>query len=87
MIDLRYLKKLVELLDGSTVDSIEITSEKGMKLRLSKTPQQRGTVQVTSPVSLPAVIPAPVSAPRLTAADGLSAMPTEAAPAPVAAPQ
>jgi acetyl-CoA carboxylase biotin carboxyl carrier protein len=88
MIDLRYLKKLVELLDSSTVDSIEITSEKGMKIRLSKTPQQRGTVQVTSPVSLPAVIPAqPVNAPRLAAADGLSAMPTEAAPAPAEAPK
>jgi acetyl-CoA carboxylase biotin carboxyl carrier protein len=79
MIDLRYVKKLVELLDGSTVDSIEITSEKGMKIRLSKTPQQRGTVQVASPVSLPAVLPAQVSAPR--AADGLSAMPAEPAPA------
>src|SRR6185312_4061319 len=44
MIDLRYLKKLVELLDGSTVDSIEISSDKGMKIRISKTPQHRGGI-------------------------------------------
>ena len=28
MIDLRYVKKLIEMLDGSTVDSIEISSDK-----------------------------------------------------------
>ena len=36
MIDLRYVKKLIEMLDASTVDSIEISSDKGMKLRMSK---------------------------------------------------
>ena len=48
MIDLRYVKKLVEMLDESSVDSIEISSDKGMKIRLSKTPQQRGAVQMTA---------------------------------------
>ena len=57
MIDLRYIKKLIEMLDGSTVDSIEITSDKGMKIRLSKTPAQRGTVQVAAPLPLPALLP------------------------------
>ncbi|HEU4564051.1 MAG TPA: acetyl-CoA carboxylase biotin carboxyl carrier protein [Gemmatimonadaceae bacterium] len=80
MIDLRYVKKLVELLDGSSVDSIEISSDKGMKIRISKTPQQRGAVQVAPPMSMPAMIPAPV-APRLTPADGVAA-PSEAPPAP-----
>ena len=42
MIDLRYVKKLIEMLDGSSVDSIEISSDKGMKIRISKSPQQRG---------------------------------------------
>jgi acetyl-CoA carboxylase biotin carboxyl carrier protein len=42
MIDLRYLKKVLEMLDESTVDSLEITSDKGMKLRVSKSPTQRG---------------------------------------------
>ena len=29
MIDLRYVKKLIEMMDGSSVDSVEITSDKG----------------------------------------------------------
>ena len=53
MIDLRYVKKLVEMLDASSVDSIEISSDKGMKIRISKTPTQRGAVQVAAPVSVP----------------------------------
>ncbi len=64
MFDLRYVKKLVEMLDESSVDSIEISSDKGMKIRISKTPQQRGAVQMAAPVALPAmlhhqVLPAP----------------------------
>ena len=54
MIDLRYVKKLVEMLDESSVDSIEISSDKGMKIRISKTPQQRGAVQMTAPMTMPA---------------------------------
>ncbi len=64
MIDLRYLKKLVEMLDQSSVDSIEISSDKGVKIRISKTPQQRGTVQVAAPMALPpAAAAAPAAAP------------------------
>ena len=66
MIDLRYVKKLIEMLDGSTVDSIEISSDKGMKLRISKSPQQRAAMTVAAaPVALP--VPAPVlpSAPAM----------------------
>lgn len=51
MIDLRYVKKLIEMLDESTVDSMEISSDKGMKIRLSKTPQQRG-VSVAAPMPM-----------------------------------
>src|ERR1700726_1839488 len=58
MIDLRYVKKLVEMLDESSVDSIEISSDKGMKIRISKTPQQRGAVQMTAPMAMPALLPA-----------------------------
>jgi acetyl-CoA carboxylase biotin carboxyl carrier protein len=54
MIDLRYVKKLVELLDKSTVDSIEISSDKGMKVRISKTPTHRGAVQIAAPMPLTA---------------------------------
>jgi acetyl-CoA carboxylase biotin carboxyl carrier protein len=74
MIDLRYVKKLIELLDGSSVDSIEISSDKGMKIRLSKSPSQRGTVQTT--VSSPMLLAAPQAAPvaRLTPTDGVAAV-------------
>jgi acetyl-CoA carboxylase biotin carboxyl carrier protein len=58
MIDLRYVKKLIEMLDGSSVDSVEISSDKGMKIRISKTPQQRGAVQIPTPVQIPAILPA-----------------------------
>jgi acetyl-CoA carboxylase biotin carboxyl carrier protein len=79
MIDLRYVKKLIEILDESTVDSIEISSDKGMKIRISKSPQQRGAVQVAAPVSVPALLPA-VTPSRVTPADGVAA-PVEAEPA------
>jgi acetyl-CoA carboxylase biotin carboxyl carrier protein len=72
MIDLRYVKKLIELLDGSSVDSIEISSDKGMKIRLSKSPSQRGAVQVAAPVSVPVLAaPAPPVNARLTPAEGI----------------
>jgi acetyl-CoA carboxylase biotin carboxyl carrier protein len=58
-------------LDESTVDSIEISSDKGMKIRISKSPHQRGAVQVAAPVSVPALLPA-VTPPRVTPADGVS---------------
>ncbi len=65
MIDLRYLKKVLEMLDESTVDSLEITSDKGMKLRVSKSPTQRGGAvlgaqMMAAPAAAPA--PAPVAA-------------------------
>ena len=64
MIDLRYVKKLIEMIDESSVDSIEITSDKGLKIRISKSPNQRGAVQVAAPIPMPAMIPA--AAPRNT---------------------
>jgi len=59
MIDLRYVKKLIEMLDGSTVDSIEISSDKGMKLRISKSPQQRpAAMTMAAPLAAaPAMLP------------------------------
>ena len=80
MIDLRYVKKLIEIVDDSTVDSIEITSDKGLKIRISKSPTQRGAMQMAAP--LPAIIAAPVSRP--TPAEGMAAIgdgePPKAAP-------
>ena len=70
MIDLRYVKKLIDMLDGSTVDSIEISSDKGMKIRLSKTPSQRGAVQMAAPLPMPALLPAPAIAPAAAPSSG-----------------
>ncbi|MDP9179381.1 MAG: acetyl-CoA carboxylase biotin carboxyl carrier protein, partial [Gemmatimonadota bacterium] len=66
MIDLRFVKKLVDMIDGSSVDSIEISSDKGMRIRVSKNSSQRATVQVAAPMQLPQVVAAaaaPVPAP------------------------
>mgnify|MGYP001552238405 CR=1 FL=1 len=85
MIDLRYVKKLIDMIDGSTVDSIEISSDKGMKIRISKTPSQRGTVQMTSPVQMSPMLAAGDA--RLTPAQGVPVITDEAAAAkPAAAP-
>ena len=80
MIDLRYVKKLIEIVDDSTVDSIEITSDKGLKIRISKSPTQRGAVQMAAP--LPALLAAPVPAARPTPAEGMAAIPESEAPKP-----
>ena len=53
MIDLRFVKKLVDMIDASSVDSIEISSDKGMKIRISKTSQQRATVQLAPQMQMP----------------------------------
>ncbi len=76
MIDLRYVKKLVEMLDESSVDSIEISSDKGMKIRISKTPTQRGTLQVAAPLPMTTLPPDA----RLTPDAGVPAI-SEATPA------
>jgi len=78
MIDLRYVKKLIEIIDESTVDSIEITSDKGMKIRISKSPQQRGAVQVAAPLPIPALVPAPPPVARNTPTQGTPSFAEEA---------
>ncbi len=70
MIDLRYVKKLVDMLNDSTVDSIEISADKGMKIRISKHPQQRiqqvqiPQMQAMQAQAPAAAAPAAVSAPE-----------------------
>ncbi|MDE3054443.1 MAG: acetyl-CoA carboxylase biotin carboxyl carrier protein [Gemmatimonadota bacterium] len=81
--DLRYVKKLIDIIDDSTVDSIEISSDKGMKIRISKSPSQRGTVQMAAPVPMAPMVAA--AEPRVTPAQGLSAMPAEGEAAPARA--
>ena len=73
MIDLRYVKKLIDIIDDSTVDSIEISSDKGMKIRISKSPTGRGGMQAPpQPVMAPMLAPqTALPAGRLTPADGM----------------
>jgi acetyl-CoA carboxylase biotin carboxyl carrier protein len=73
MIDLRYVKKLLEMIDASSANSIEITTEKGVKIRISKS--ARGAVQVAAP--MPMQMQMPMAAPAAPA-------PAAAAPAPEA---
>ena len=61
MIDLRFVKKLVDMIDASSVDSIEISSDKGMKIRISKTSQQRATVQLGQPMQMQQMAAAPAA--------------------------
>jgi acetyl-CoA carboxylase biotin carboxyl carrier protein len=78
MIDLRYLKKVLEMLDESTVDSLEITSEKGMKLRVSKSPVQRaGTMMAAAPMMTAAPAIAPSAAPAAAPAPAAASAPAE----------
>ena len=46
MLDLRYVKKLVEMLDDSSLDTIEISTEKGLKIRVTKAVSPYGTAAV-----------------------------------------
>jgi acetyl-CoA carboxylase biotin carboxyl carrier protein len=84
MIDLRYVKKLIDILDESTVDSIEISSDKGMKIRISKSPSGRGTMQVAQPAVM-----APIMAPPMIGAGTAHPTPAESSVAiePPAAPE
>jgi acetyl-CoA carboxylase biotin carboxyl carrier protein len=70
MIDLRYVKKLIEMIDDSSVDSIEITTEKGVKIRVAKNTVARPGLSLSAPL--------PVAAPATP--------PAEARPAPAATP-
>jgi acetyl-CoA carboxylase biotin carboxyl carrier protein len=82
MIDLRYLKKVLEMLDESTVDSLEITSEKGVKIRVSKSPATRGGAMLSAPMMAAPAMAAPPPAPVAAAAAApVAAAPTEAAKA------
>jgi len=76
MIDLRYVKKLLEMLDESTVDSLEISSEKGMRIRLSKSSPARALMPMAAAPAAPLALAAPAPA-------ALAAAPAPAPAAPV----
>ena len=72
MIDLRYVKKLIEMIDESSVDSIEISSDKGVTIRIAKNPVERGAVQIAAPAAS-AVLPQTLLDGRVTPAGGVPA--------------
>lgn len=80
VLDLRYVKKLVEMLDESTLDSIEISTEKGLKIRVSKAPSAPAGIPVAASAAVPMVVAPAVTDARVTPAGGVP-MPAEAAPA------
>ncbi|HSJ62613.1 MAG TPA: acetyl-CoA carboxylase biotin carboxyl carrier protein [Gemmatimonadaceae bacterium] len=84
MIDLRYVKKLVDMLDQSSVDTIEIMSDKGVKLKISKR-SGRAQAQMLPPMVMPAQ-PLPAAMPMATPANGVP-ITSDAAPAPPLAPE
>ena len=82
MIDLRYVKKLVDMLDQSSVDTIEIMSDKGVKLKISK---RSGRAAVMAPPMMmqPQAMPAPMM-PAATPPNGVPAVAEAPPAAPVA---
>jgi acetyl-CoA carboxylase biotin carboxyl carrier protein len=83
MIDLRYVKKLIDILDESTVDSIKISSDKGMKIRISKSPSGRGAMQVAAPpVMAPVIAPPVIQSAHPTPSEGTPAVEAAAAAEP-----
>jgi acetyl-CoA carboxylase biotin carboxyl carrier protein len=64
MIDLRYVKKLLEMIDASSANSVEITSDKGVKIRVSKSARmvQMSPMQMQMPMGAPMAPPAPAPA-------------------------
>ena len=81
MIDLRYVKKLLEMVDASSANSIEITSEKGVKIRISKSASQRGMVQMAAPMQMPQMMSAPAPAPATPSAADVAETKAKAAEA------
>ncbi len=78
MIDLRYVKKLLEMIDASSVNTIEITSDKGLKIRVSKN-SPRGPVQFAAPQMM--MQPAAAPAAAAPAAGSAAESPPKAEPA------
>jgi acetyl-CoA carboxylase biotin carboxyl carrier protein len=88
MIDLRTVKKIVEMLDESSCDSIEISTEKGLRIKVSKAATSFGVMPQPAAVApLPIVLPAAPAEYRASPAAGVPvpAPETAAAPAPTPA--
>jgi acetyl-CoA carboxylase biotin carboxyl carrier protein len=90
MIDLRTVKKIVEMLDESSCDSIEISTEKGLRIKVSKAAPVFGAMPTQAAVApVPVMVQAPPPEYRVSPAAGVPvpAATPEPAPAPAAAPK
>lgn len=85
MIDLDFVRGLIEAVDGSGIDSLEI-NRAGTKIRIAKTPPP-APLAAAAPAIAPIMAAAPaMAAPHAHAAAPAPAAPAAAAPAPAAAP-
>ena len=77
MMDLEFIQKLIETVDGSSINSVEIERE-GTRIRLAKAPEGGQVVHVPAPVApAPAINP---HAPVHNSAPAAEATPTTEAP-------
>lgn len=87
MLDLRYVKKLVEMLDQSSLDAIEISTEKGLKIRVSKAVAAPAPAVAAAPATVVVPVPpmtADLQALRPSPAAGIAASPEPAVAPPPA---
>lgn len=75
MMDFEFVEKLIQAMDSSSLDSVEIERD-GTRIRLAKTPPP-GSGPVYAPAAPSAVVAPPVAAPVAPAAEPLAA-PAEA---------
>jgi acetyl-CoA carboxylase biotin carboxyl carrier protein len=76
LMDLEFLKGLIEAVDGSGIDTLEI-NRAGTRIRISKTPQATGATMAAVPQPMHASAPALAAAPDAVAGGAATA---EAAP-------
>jgi acetyl-CoA carboxylase biotin carboxyl carrier protein len=82
MLDLEFLRGLIDAVDDSGIDSIEI-NRAGTRIRIAKTPPPAPLAPAISPmVAAPALAPAPVSAAALAPAPNAGTSEPVAAPTP-----
>ncbi len=87
MIDLDFLRGLIEAVDGSGIDSLEI-SRGGTRIRIAKTPPPAPVAAAAAPPALPSVDYSVSAAPQAHAPSAVpapAAAPAGGAPAPAAA--
>jgi acetyl-CoA carboxylase biotin carboxyl carrier protein len=82
MINLNLVKRLIEAVENSEIDTLEL-SRWGTKIRISKAPPVAGAGNASSPPPMYYAAPAPVPAPPAPVAEETAAAPP---PTPAAAP-